>query len=248
MNRLCSASRGIIVSTHASARDATNGLCDNTYVFKRFNSRVREGRDERRAAGDLSRKVSTHASARDATIGRALPSRRDGRFNSRVREGRDIHKVLYTLITMFQLTRPRGTRLRAGRLLAGYFQFQLTRPRGTRRAATPYRMAYGFNSRVREGRDSCRLCRLRYRKFQLTRPRGTRLERLPHIAEQSGVSTHASARDATRRFRPLLQGRKVSTHASARDATIFSSRHLAFNSCFNSRVRGGRDLSSLGVC
>ena len=56
------------VSTHASARDATissHSLGDNQ---RRFNSRVREGRDHYRHQFPRRGYVSTHASARDATV------------------------------------------------------------------------------------------------------------------------------------------------------------------------------------
>ena len=124
------------VSTHASARDAT------------------QSESTTRADAD----VSTHASARDATETAAcLPRYR-----------------------VFQLTRPRGTRLYAGDI------FSLV-----------------------DG-------------FQLTRPRGTRHVRKTGLRQQRHVSTHASARDATRR--------RLSTRSRCR--------------CFNSRVREGRDSSS----
>jgi len=83
----------------------------------------------------------------------------------------------------------------------------------------------------------------------------------------SGVSTHASAREATREcyrefFTKLLfqptppRGRRrqlgvgitnifsVSTHASAREATGTSSAAWARSSCFNPRLRAGGDLLS----
>ncbi len=76
--------------------------------------------------------------------------------------------------------------------------------------------------------------------FQLTRPRGTR--QLCFLgAVQHKVSTHASAGDATPTMGARFGSRDVSTHASAGDAT---SRHCrkSFLCCFNSRVRGGRDV------
>ena len=80
----------------------------------------------------MLRWVSTHASARDATsLSSSMP------YDSR-----------------FQLTRPRGTRLRRCFALTAGLRFQLTRPRGTRL------------------RRSCSV--LAASVFQLTRPRGTR--------------------------------------------------------------------------
>ena len=56
--------------------------------------------------------------------------------------------------------------------------------------------------------------------FQPTPPRGRRRPALANGVAEDGVSTHASAREATR---PRLHGNNsppdVSTHASAREAT-----------------------------
>ena len=79
-------------------------------------------------------KVSTHASARDATLS------------------------IITLIShsfLFQLTRPRGTRLDRTKEAGHEDMFQLTRPRGTRRLMLLSSLViWSFNSRVREGRDN----------------------------------------------------------------------------------------------
>ena len=110
-------------------RDARGGT-----RYTGFNSRVREGRDKFLSPYSPEWKVSTHASARDATI------------------------LSHLLISVrrFQLTRPRGTRLLGYIALYDICGFQLTRPRGTRRT---YYSDPGqnrrFNSRVREGRDNC---------------------------------------------------------------------------------------------
>ena len=77
---------------------------------------------------------------------------------------------------MFQLTRPRGTRLRDFVNLRARNVFQLTRPRGTRHTTSGSETKiFSFNSRVRGGRDVAR-------------------EREKVVAL---VSTHASAGDAT---------------------------------------------------
>ena len=55
-----------LVSTHASARDATS-IIVLPDVALCFNSRVREGRDGTVIALTEAEEVSTHASARDAT-------------------------------------------------------------------------------------------------------------------------------------------------------------------------------------
>ena len=121
--------------------------------------------------------------------------------------------------------------------------FQLTRPRGTRLFSIAASMVLlSFNSRVRGGRDDFTLYRLGL----------------------YDVSTHASAGDATLALKFLGQALIVSTHASAGDATKplhpFYGSHYSFQltrprgtrliswsirlicACFNSRVRGGRDL------
>ena len=127
---------------------------------------------------------------------------------------------LSVLYRLFQLTRPRGTRLDCTRNLSHFSKFQLTRPRGTR-LIQYYQPA-------------------EQKRFQLTRPRGTRHNCFITLTFDD-VSTHASARDATRASRSnsrciwfqLTRPRGtrhnhdssatsfeiVSTHPSARDAT-----------------------------
>ena len=77
---------------------------------KSFNSRVRGGRDFYVPSRPHSTDVSTHASAGDATV--------------------LLRQVQRTPV--FQLTRPRGTRLLSFEPVSGVILFQLTRPRGTR--------------------------------------------------------------------------------------------------------------------
>ena len=166
------------------------------------------------------------------------------RFNSRVRGGRDPERCRVAADTpQFQLTRPRGTRLSLQTLL---------------------RLSKCFNSRVRGGRDPT-LNSASYKqvvsthasagdatqtglstscpyRFQLTRPRGTRRVSRA-VSHGADVSTHASAGDATDDRAALRRHSPVSTHASAGDATG-GRRHSRTCSCFNSRVRGGRDSMS----
>ena len=138
---------------------------------------------------------------------------------TRPRGTRRVHQSENRVADEFQLTRPRGTRRPFMRQSVAKHQFQLTRPRGTRPGK-----AQGcpdekcFNSRVRGGRDS--------RSNPGSRP--------------FSVSTHASAGDATERAERILSRLTVSTHASAGDATRLSGP-TARRTCFNSRVRGGRD-------
>ena len=193
------------------------------------------------------------------------------------------------MISTFQSTRPRGTRLRvqevrvsprgfnprvrAGRdLLRGNAyaligRFQSTRPRGTR--LIEYRgiieVIAGFNPRVRAGRDENAKPPAAIMLFQSTRPRGTRPELVLGVSRGVGkVSIHASARDATAVYAAVMMARMfqstrprgtrrstrrqltpacVSIHASARDATTSSRSASPSLSCFNPRVRAGRDLA-----
>ena len=124
--------------------------------------------------------------------------------------------------------------------------FQLTRPRGTRLMQTRRKRSQS--------------------KFQLTRPRGTRRKFNFSSFFVKGVSTHASAGDATKAAEQREDDVIVSTHASAGDATdsvagtgksVIVSTHAsagdATSYCgkqgellsFNSRVRGGRDPSGI---
>ena len=137
------------------------------------------------------------------------------------------------------------------------------------REATPHgrrrrRLLPRFNSRFREGSDSL-LHSPRYNTqlFQLTLPRGKRLNIVVVHRVVVRVSTHASAREATRtrcatpwswssfnsRFRegsdePVafhFHLAPVSTHASAREATSQGPPSLPTPGSFNSRFREGSD-------
>ena len=121
----------------------------------------------------------------------------------------------------FEVTRPpRGTRRFAASRSGTECTFQLTRPRGTRLLHKEViSCAECFNSRVRGGRDA---------------PRAKR-------AAVGGVSTHASAGDATKSSFWYNTYIIVSTHASAGDATHGDRYTVSDTGRFNSRVRGGRD-------
>ena len=152
---------------------------------------------------------------------RCLGLRRDG-FNPRLRAGGDDTPALAGCSGLsFQPTPPRGRR----QYVEDYFitgrMFQPTPPRGRR-------------PRRRGGRAAAR-------EFQPTPPRGRRPEaahggtsdfrsfnpRLraggdvdaPRLVRLFGVSTHASAREATPRSYAWYRYVVVSTHASAREAT-----------------------------
>ena len=123
------------VSTHAPARGATREReRDAGRALRRFNSRPREGGDERQQRARSLLVVSTHAPARGAT--------RPGRKRSIAH-------------TPFQLTPPRGGRRAANvEVRAECGPFQLTPPRGGRlRQRTSLANLRSFNSRPREGGD-----------------------------------------------------------------------------------------------
>ena len=96
------------VSTHASAGDATGKACDEDDSDKFQLTRPR-GTRLGYVLGATPLDVSTHASAGDATR-RVIWLRLQPCFNSRVRGGRDPQGNLAAFATVFQLTRPRGTR------------------------------------------------------------------------------------------------------------------------------------------
>ena len=102
----------LLVSIHASARDATLFRRPRPNRHARFNPRVREGRDP---TGAMSRTTTA-------------------RFNPRVREGRDVdgylHGARHRLVSIHASARDATRAVRpAARREHG---FQSTRPRGTR--------------------------------------------------------------------------------------------------------------------
>ena len=126
---------------------------------------------------------------------------------------------------------------------------------------TTIRNVIRFNSRVREGRDRASGNAAHHAEFQLTRPRGTRQtrtaistrftsfnSRVREGRDRQGisffilfcVSTHASARDATKQFEYLFQNKDVSTHASARDATDWFDGSYVVDEFQLTRPRGTR--------
>ena len=165
-----------------------------------FNSRTREGCD---ATGDACRRrydVSIHAPGRGATVSssgcryqrRGFNSRtREGCdqcfapppdvrqcFNSRTREGCDsIDDITYRLYILFQFTHPGGVRQLYGIWLRGSTAFQVTHPGGVRppRRWCMCGSAHRFNSRTREGCDSCSRWSFQgIARFQFTHPGGVR--------------------------------------------------------------------------
>ena len=188
----------ISVSTHASARDATN-LADITDTNFRVSTHASARDATMRTAKPQSQSaVSTHASARDAThfgkggfmtmefqltrprgtrrsisISRGIPTS----FNSRVREGRDDVRAEFTRSTIVSTHASARDATMKGDCRGVLFKFQLTRPRGTRLNLTPaLDLGAWFQlTRPRGTRPMHQKLMLLRLKFQLTRPRGTRL-------------------------------------------------------------------------
>ena len=202
-------------------RGARHNLSATKASSRGFNSRAREGRDDRGERGPGGEDVSIHAPARGATavarprarLGRfqftrprgARPSSWDGaatcsRFNSRAREGRDPPGLPDFRRLAVSIHAPaRGATASSPRRARSPTRFN-SRAREGRDAAHGGRAggAAGFNSRAREGRD-----------FPSNRP--------PSKC-QSFNSRAREGRDRGRSTRPC------------------------FGSCFNSRARKGRDL------
>ena len=121
------------VSTHASARDATCALLDRCYgkpfqltrprgtrlinisaalTARCFNSRVREGRDIWLKFALQFFSVSTHASARDATYNSNTTLNKLTVSTHASARDATCTTVRQWSMYLFQLTRPRGTRLK----------------------------------------------------------------------------------------------------------------------------------------
>ena len=123
----------------------------------------------------------------------------------------------------FQFTLPRGERQTRSRRQIQTSQFQFTLPRGERLAGDAARDALdSFNSRSRGGSDPPKTPPSNSAKpFQFTLPRGER-----RLVLQSRVADFV-----------------VSIHAPAGGATGRQGRHRSAGPRFNSRSRGGSDLS-----
>ena len=126
----------------------------NYLVSSGFNSRAREGRDQRIGRHTLVYCVSIHAPARGATE-RSANANHARRFNSRAREGRDRAACRRRFPCRFQFTRPRGARPKKRLDFLLRFCVSIHAPA---RGATIPRHTVVFL----------------YRLFQFTRPRGAR--------------------------------------------------------------------------
>ena len=253
-----------VVSIHAPARGATGVEVEPMLIFRRFNSRAREGRDagappapapaarfnsraregrdERLHTDASGAVVSIHAPARGATRRRSCGSW-PWSFNSRAREGRDRGGCWTRTSTIGFNSRAREGRAgRTGRTCP---------PRGC------------FNSRAREGRDGSCPWKTSRKKCFNSRAREGRDLRLRADHLQRLVSIHAPARGATstrrRRSRAVArfnsrarEGRDEIATSRARPARAFQftrprgarrrwCRRRTTPGRFNSRAREGRD-------
>ena len=150
-------------------------------------------------------------------------------------------RILTASLSVFQSTRPRGTRRAEISTRRLPKRFQSTRPRGTRLTTHSYHASQSrFNPRVREGRDdSYALSGMSLESFNPRVREGRDLPRRPGKALPP-VSIHASARDATMVFYSWRSIMPVSIHASARDATTYISARGIGSMFQSTRPRGTR--------
>ena len=99
--------------------------------------------------------------------------------------------------------------------------FQSTPPRRRRLSDLSVRREYrDFNPRLREGGDRrSKKKAIPQQRFQSTPPRGRRRFSSHNQTEQSIISIHASAREATNMWIAGVTDKDISIHASAREAT-----------------------------
>ena len=187
-----------------------------------FNSRTREGCDQKQAEVQGCLRVSIHAPGRGATefkeathLGYEFQFTHPGGV-------RQEHYLASETLAGFQFTHPGGVRPGVRRsvcLLVGLFQF--THPGGVR----PF---------VRPSLDT-------HVQFQFTHPGGVRRYLYSVWVFRVKVSIHAPGRGATFSLIDSFLYPDVSIHAPGRGATIYIRRCAVLTSCFNSRTREGCD-------
>ena len=172
----------------------------------------------------LRHRVSTHAPAWGATCSRRHAAPRAPRVSTHAPAwgATQRHGRAHSERAMFQLTRPRGARLKHPQ---------------QQRDAPP-----SFNSRARVGRDATSPDIMDDRQvFQLTRPRGARPGGPPARRRRGHVSTHAPAWGATHRGQ-ALEAKDACFNSRARVGRDHSGVcPYGYSRCFNSRARVGRD-------
>ena len=254
----------LLVSIHASAREATHNAC-LIYGICKFQFTPPRGR-RRKPCGYAAEPVS---------------------FNSRLRAGGDSPTSGYIApADMFQFTPPRGRRQPVSPNWRQLFRFQFTPPRGRRRQnrARPFG-AISFNSRLRAGGDllgahtssrgfvsihaSAREATYKgvlspdVTSFNSRLRAGGDSPWISPYTHWQTVSIHASAREATNsigiafcalmfQFTPP-RGRRRTPIADPTECSVFQftpprgrrrpiSACCCNTPCFNSRLRAGGDL------
>ena len=241
----------MVVSTHASAREATDILVRlaRTYaVSTHASAREATVSSPWDKACDL---VSTHASAREATEpSRARLRRHDVSTHASAREA-TAHEAFQRrerLVSTHASAREATARPGPWRSTSRCFNPRL-RAGGDGRCGCSQDRDHGFNPRLRAGGDDA----------------------YPGLVIALDVSTHASAREATRAtrrtrlrglsgFNPRLRAggdvalrlargaHHVSTHASAREATPRLYLSTSTSRSFNPRLRAGGDPTRRRGC
>gem|GEM_PF-1664177 len=178
--------------------------CSTIRLSISFYPRLREGGDGGGFLGvGRQKNVSTHASAREATS-----------WSASCRFG-------------WNVSTHASAREATERICVVYYCFQVSTHASAREATIYPSILRGcrncFYPRLREGGDLVPGPQYRSSKrFLPTPPRGRRLTGWPCAIAVRGVSTHASAREATFPATESLRSVVVSTHASAREATAFA--------------------------
>ena len=141
-------------------------------------------------------------------------------FNPRLREGGDKKQIFFSASLSISIHASAREATRASFFVSHNRIFQSTPPRG-RRLLIQFRnlQKTNFNPRLREGGD-----------FDSSR-----------CSASTGISIHASAREATRSRIWQHMRCYISIHASAREATIGSIKSTLGFGNFNPRLREGGD-------
>ena len=146
------------VSIHAPARGAMTAF-RLSMIPSSFNSRTREGCDPIPHETCAEMQVSIHAPARGAMT-TFQSAKVNHSFNSRTREGCDSGVLAIKTDNEFQFTHPRGVRYTAVSELCGKTVSIHAPARGAIRPARICQTRGSFNSRTREGCDSCAVCQV----------------------------------------------------------------------------------------
>ena len=190
---------GIGVSTHASAREATSRRWCWRLRTTCFDPRLRAGGDLLEEFGPLLFGVFQPTPPRGRRRGLYRLNRREAKFQPTPPRGRRRHLRLHRCVaTEFQPTPPRGRRHSGARAATHPGPFQPTPPRGRRHS--------GARAATHPG------------PFQPTPPRGRRRWPCARSARWACFNPRLRAGGDVARQGQCL-GAAVSTHASAREAT-----------------------------